>query len=82
MVKSGIATMSGFKCKRTFVLWNKLFENLWPVFAFKDAHKFGEQIRKALDDLLHLLQSNQMGANKTEESQPKGKKEQWMIDDR
>uniref|UniRef100_A0A8C7XT73 carnitine O-palmitoyltransferase n=1 Tax=Oryzias sinensis TaxID=183150 RepID=A0A8C7XT73_9TELE len=41
-----------------------------------DAHKFGDQIRKAVNDLLQLLSPNQKESNKTEESQPKVKKEQ------
>lgn len=42
----------------------------------KDAHKFGDQIRQALRDLLKLLSPGQTEPNKTEESQPKVKKEQ------
>uniref|UniRef100_A0A668TQW1 carnitine O-palmitoyltransferase n=1 Tax=Oreochromis aureus TaxID=47969 RepID=A0A668TQW1_OREAU len=41
-----------------------------------DAHKFGTQIRQALRDLLKLLSPNQTEPSKTEESQPKVKKEQ------
>uniref|UniRef100_A0AAX7U586 carnitine O-palmitoyltransferase n=1 Tax=Astatotilapia calliptera TaxID=8154 RepID=A0AAX7U586_ASTCA len=41
-----------------------------------DAHKFGDQIRQALRDLLKLLSPSQTEASKTEESQPKVKKEQ------
>uniref|UniRef100_H2LR59 Uncharacterized protein n=1 Tax=Oryzias latipes TaxID=8090 RepID=H2LR59_ORYLA len=41
-----------------------------------DAHKFGDQIRKAVNDLLQLLSPNQKESSKTEESQPKVKKEQ------
>ncbi|XP_061565018.1 carnitine O-palmitoyltransferase 1, liver isoform-like isoform X2 [Cololabis saira] len=41
-----------------------------------NSHKFGDQIRTALQDLLQLLYPNQKQNNKTEESQPKFKKEQ------
>lgn len=44
--------------------------------SLKDAHKFGDQIRQALRDLLKLLSPSQTEASKTEESQPKVKKEQ------
>ncbi|XP_041830596.1 carnitine O-palmitoyltransferase 1, liver isoform-like isoform X2 [Melanotaenia boesemani] len=41
-----------------------------------DPHKFGDQIRKALHDLLKLLSPNQKEPNKTPESRPEVKKEQ------
>ncbi|KAF6734808.1 Carnitine O-palmitoyltransferase 1, liver isoform [Oryzias melastigma] len=44
--------------------------------SYTDAHKFGDQIRKAMNDLLQLLSPNQKESSKTEESQPKVKKEQ------
>ncbi|KAM6897668.1 carnitine O-palmitoyltransferase 1, liver isoform 2-T2 [Xenentodon cancila] len=45
-------------------------------FSETNSHKFGDQIRKALHDLLHLLYPNLKENNKTEECQPKVKKEQ------
>lgn len=42
---------------------------------FKDAHKFGAQIRKALHDLIRLLSPAQKEPNKTEESKTEVKKD-------
>uniref|UniRef100_A0AAQ5ZIH9 carnitine O-palmitoyltransferase n=1 Tax=Amphiprion ocellaris TaxID=80972 RepID=A0AAQ5ZIH9_AMPOC len=41
-----------------------------------DAHKFGDQIRKALHDLIQLLGPNQKEPSKPEESRPEVKKDQ------
>lgn len=42
---------------------------------FKDAHKFGTLITKALHDLLELLSPGQKEPSKTEESRPELKKD-------
>ncbi|KAM4524282.1 carnitine O-palmitoyltransferase 1, liver isoform 2-T2 [Odontesthes bonariensis] len=43
---------------------------------YTDPHKFGDQLRKALHDMLQLLSPSQKEPNKTEESRPEVKKGQ------
>lgn len=52
-----------------------LFANYLLCFPHQDTRKFGAQIRKALNDLMQLLNPNQNEPNKAEEGAPQGKKD-------
>lgn len=45
------------------------------VSPLKDSHKFGAQIRKALQDLIQLIGPNQRESSRTEKSQHEFKKD-------
>lgn len=47
-----------------------------PLPPFKDAHKFGAQIRKSLNDLIDLMSPDQRESGGPAETRPQVKKDQ------